>query len=202
MQDEKDVLMVRLVLAQSKINNHQPDVRKTINDQTSETLSNGGRLEKTNFKKKTFESDENHPAPKQKAILSASMDTTGKINKVAILTTVDVEDMDVYHDAKKNILRVKFILRKIEPTIKSISGRAFVVLKSDTNEKDSLVIPSVPLASGKPSQKNRGQYFSIAHFKWMKFEKRYQPKTVLFQRVTIFVFSTKGELILEKDFAI
>jgi len=204
LQDEKDVLMVRLVLAESKTKNQQPDVKKDIHDQTAEALSNESipaRIN-TNSEKKTFELVENHSAPKQKAILSESRDTTEKIGEAEILTPVDVEDMDIFHDAKKNILRVKFILRKTEPTIKNVSGRAFVVLKSNNDEKDPLVLPSVSLSSGKPSQVKRGQYFSIAHFKWMKFEKRYQPATESFQRVTAFIFTTKGELLLEKDFAI
>ena len=204
LQDEKDVLMVRLVLAESKTKNQQPDVKKDIHDQTAEALSNESipaRIN-TNSEKKTFELVENHLAPKQKAILSESRDTTEKIGEAEILTPVDVEDMDIFHDAKKNILRVKFILRKTEPTIKNVSGRAFVVLKSNNDEKDPLVLPSVSLSSGKPSQVKRGQYFSIAHFKWMKFEKRYQPATESFQRVTAFIFTTKGELLLEKDFAI
>jgi len=204
LQDEKDVLMVRLVLAESKIKNQQPNVKKDMHDQTTEALSNESvpaRIN-TNSEKKTFELVENHSAPKQKPILSESRDTTKKIGEAEILTPVDVENMDIFHDAKKNILRVKFILRKTEPTIKNVSGRAFVVLKSDNDEKDPLVLPSVSLASGKPSQVKRGQYFSIAHFKWMKFEKRYQPVTESFQRVTAFIFTTKGELLLEKDFAI
>ncbi|MBW1694196.1 MAG: hypothetical protein JRJ41_08555 [Deltaproteobacteria bacterium] len=204
LQDEKDVLMVRLVLAESKIKNQHPDVKKDLNDQTTGTLSNESIPVKikTNSEKKTFELVENHSATKQNAVLSGSRDTTQKIGKVEMLTFVDIEDMDVFHDANKNILRVKFILRKTEPTIKNVSGRAFVVLKSDNDEKDPLVLPSVSLTSGKPSQVKRGQYFSIAHFKWMKFEKRYQPATESFRRVTAFIFTTKGELLLEKDFAI
>lgn len=204
LQDEKDVLMVRLVLAESKIKNQQPDIKKDINDQTTEMLSSESIPEKinTNSEKKTLELVEKYSAPKHKAILSESRDTTEKIGEAETLTPVDVEDMDVFHDANKNILRVKFILRKTEPTIKNVSGRAFVVLKSNNNEKDPLVLPSVSLTSGKPSQVKRGQYFSIAHFKWMKFEKRYQPVTESFQRVTAFIFTTKGELLLEKDFAI
>lgn len=204
LQDEKDVLMVRLVLAESSIKNQQPDVKKDINDQMTETLPNESISAKinTNSEKKTFELVENHSAPKQEAILSESSDAADKIGGAEILTPVDVEDMDIFHDAQKNILRVKFILRKTEPTIKNISGRAFVVLKSDNEDKDPLVLPSVSLTSGKPSQVKRGQYFSIAHFKWMKFEKRYQPVIESFQRVTAFIFTTKGELLLEKDFAI
>lgn len=192
LQDKKDVLMVRLVLAESKVKDQQPDLKDEKNEPSTEMLSNGNisATENTNTD------------GTKKTVLSETKDTTETITKPEILTVVDAEDVDVFHDTNKNILRVKFILRKTDPAIKTVSGRAFVVLKSNKDEMDPLVLPSVSLTSGKPSQIRRGQYFSIAHFKWMKFEKKFYPTAESFQYVTVFAFTTEGELLLEKEIAI
>ena len=206
LQDEKDVLMVRLVLAESKAKDGKSALREDITEQSIETLSKEGDTEKAsasvNSNKKTLGLSKNPRTPKQVAVSVDSGNTAPDIVKSENLTTVDVEDLDVFHDAHKNSLIVKFILRKTDSNTKTVSGRAFVVLKSDEGDEDPFVLPSVPLASGRPTQVKRGQYFSIAHFKWMKFERKNQPHAKPLKHVTVFIFASSGELLLKKDFAL
>ena len=206
LQDEKDVLMVRLVLAESKIKDGQSDRRENITEQSIETLSSESVPVKENTSldsdKKAFGPDKNRLVSKQAAVSFEPTKTAREIVKSENITAVDVEDLDVFHDANKNSLKVKFILRKTDSNAKTVSGRAFIVLKSDKAEEDPFVVPSVPLASGRPTQVRRGQYFSIAHFKWMKFEKKNQPVPKPLKHVTVFIFASSGELLLEKDFAL
>lgn len=62
-----------------------------------------------------------------------------------------------------------------------------------------VTIPPVPLISGKPAQVRGGQYFSIARFKSMKFEHKYAPGQDRFQYVAIFIYGTDEKLLLEKE---
>lgn len=65
--------------------------------------------------------------------------------------------------------------------------------------KQWVTIPPVPLISGKPAHVRGGQYFSIARFKSIKFEHKYSPGQDRFQYVTIFIYGTDEKLLLEKE---
>lgn len=192
LQKEKDVLMVRLVLAESKVRDKRPDLKGDTNEPSLEMSSNENSLKEENTNTDGM----------KKAAFSEPMDTTETVTDGEMSAIVDVENVDIFHDIKSNILKVKFILKKTDATAKTVSGRAFVILKRDKGEIDPLVIPSVSLSSGKPSQIKRGQYFSIAHLKWMNFEKKYQSGIKSFKYLTIFIFSTEGKLLLEKEISI
>jgi len=116
---------------------------------------------------------------------------------------IDVEDLVALNDSKSRRLSVEFKLKKTDVNIETVSGHAFLILKPDkAAPKQWFVIPSVPLISGKPSQVRRGQYFSIARFKSMKFEYRYSLEPNHFQYATIFIYSTDEKLLLEKELPI
>ncbi|MEA3428028.1 MAG: hypothetical protein U9Q84_02165, partial [Thermodesulfobacteriota bacterium] len=84
-----------------------------------------------------------------------------------------------------------------------VSGHAFVMLKQiEADKKSWLTFPSVPLVSGKPALFKKGQYFSILRFKIMKFKTGNVTDSEQFKTATVFVFSTTGELLLEKSFPV
>jgi hypothetical protein len=68
-----------------------------------------------------------------------------------------------------------------------------------TEQKQWFTIPPVPLISGKPAQVRGGQYFSIARFKSVKFEHKYAPGQDRFQYAAIFIYGTDEKLLLEKE---
>ena len=68
-----------------------------------------------------------------------------------------------------------------------------------TDQKQWVTIPPVPLVSGKPTQVRGGQSFSIARFKSMKFEHKYAPGQERFQYAAIFIYGTDEKLLLEKE---
>lgn len=193
LQEEKDVLMVRLVLAESRAKDKRSDVRGDINEPSLETQSNNSRLKEGNT----------NTDGSKKVVFPESKKTTETATDVTIPATVNVENVDVFHDTKNKMLNVKFILKKTDGTAKKVSGRAFVLLKGNNGKIDPLVIPSVSLSpEGIPSQIKRGQYFSIANLKWMNFKKKFQSTTKPFKYLTVFIFSTEGKLLLEKEMAI
>ena len=192
LQEEKDVLMVRLVLAESRVRDKGHDLKENTNGPSPEMPSNESSLEEENAKTDGLE----------KTAFSEPMDATETVIDNEISAIVNVKNVDIFYDTKNNILNVKFILKKTDASATTVSGRAFVLLNRDKGEVDPLVIPSVSLSSGKPSQIKRGQYFSITHLKWMNFKKKFQSGIKSFKYLTIFIFSTEGKLLLEKEMAI
>jgi hypothetical protein len=114
--------------------------------------------------------------------------------------SVGVEDFSVSHGPENNILRVRFLIKNLSKTPGKISGRIFVVLKPDNNKQDRwLIIPPVNLTSGKPSDIKKGHFFKIARYKTVELLATNQTAPERFTTATVFVFTTKGELVLEKD---
>jgi len=60
-------------------------------------------------------------------------------------------------------------------------------------------LPYDNLIEGKPSGKT-GQAFLISNFRKIKFKATQLTNQNRFKKVTVFVFSNKRELLLEKDF--
>ena len=185
LQDEKDILMVRLVMAESKLEPKQDKNQK----QPAKSL--------------------NAPIASVKKRTDIEIGVSKKPAKpvqTIKLQAVDVKGVTVRHELLGiggSSLRIKFTLSKMDQNPENVSGRAFVVLKHDEDDKDQwLVLPSVPLISGKPSKIKRGKYFSIARFKSMHFEKNYLDVPKLFKNMTVYIFGKTGDLMLKKEFPI
>ncbi len=209
LRDEKDQMMVRLVLAESKINAGQ------VGNKTEKinTKTDGSQAPSASAATKPMVAADlkvSQPAGKPPvakpvtvaAAATATPDTPAASGSPEEPQVVDVEKPMVLYETDTNRLRVSFILRKTDPNTESVIGRAFVVLKPDqVDRKQWLTIPSVTLTDGKPSQVYRGQYFSIARFKPMKFERKVKDPSRL-QYVSVFIFTKEGELLLEKELPI
>lgn len=185
LQDEKDILMVRLVMAESKLEPKQ--------DKNQNKLAKSLNAPIASAKKRTD-------------IEIGVSETPSQSVQTKKLHAVDVKDVTVQHELLGiggSSLRIKFTLSKIDQNPENVSGRAFVVLKQEEDDKDQwLVLPSVPLISGKPSRIKSGKYFSIARFKSMHFEKNYLDVPKLFKNMTVYIFGKTGALMLKKEFPI
>lgn len=208
LRDEKDQLMVRLVLAESKINagqvGSQAEKRKP-KPEVSQNLSASATTKPKAADQKIDQTAAKLPKAKPVTVADAATGTPdmpvegGPAEEPQV---VNVEKLMVLNETDTNRLRVTFILRKTDPQTESVIGRAFVVLKHDqVNQKQWLTIPSVSLAAGKPSRVYRGQYFSIARFRPMKFERKVKDPS-RFQYVSVFIFTKDGKLLLEKELAV
>jgi len=204
----KDQLMVRLVLAEAKINAGQVGSKtKTIEARPdiSQDKSTSATVKPKPANLKATETEAELPVEQSALVSAAAAGTPGVVAENIQAEEpqfVGVEKLMVLYEMDKKRLKVTFILRKTDPSTESVSGRAFVILKNNTVEqKQWLTIPSVSLVSGKPSRIYRGQYFSIVRFKPMKFERKViDPDR--FKNVTVFIFTKEGKLLLEKELPI
>jgi hypothetical protein len=60
----------------------------------------------------------------------------------------------------------------------------------------------MPLVDGKPTGRQRGHSFGINYFKTMRFSSNYPKYPDEYQVATVYVFTLRGELLLEEDFPV
>jgi hypothetical protein len=113
--------------------------------------------------------------------------------------TVALEKFTVIKDGATGDLLVRFDIRNISPSPGDVSGRIFIVLKPDhDSEDDWLVVPQSAIENGIPYEYKKGQYFSIAHFKPVKFRIKHPDDPEFYKRASVFVFNEQADLIFEK----
>jgi len=130
-------------------------------------------------------------------------DIDKKSARPAIPLSVSADDLIVFHQPDLNMLRVQYMLRNTGSKAHAIAGRSVVILKNkgDDDQKKWLILPNVPLVSGKPTGK-KGRNFSIFNLKTMKFRANDQTGPGQFNIATVYIYSTTGKLLLEKDFPV
>ena len=170
LEHEKDILMARLILTESRV---EENITKT---------------------------DDAIPFDKTSA---KDSDIDKKSVQPEIPLSVSADDLIVFHQPDLNTLRVQYMLRNTGSKAHAIAGRSVVILKNkgDDNQKKWLILPRVPLVSGKPSGK-KGRNFSIFNLKTMKFRANDQTGPGQFNIATVYIYSTTGDLMLEKDFPV
>lgn len=117
---------------------------------------------------------------------------------------VDIEKFSVTRDKGEGDLLVRFDIRNVSKKPGEVSGRIFTILKPEnrSQKKDEdqwLVVPGSPLKNGMPVNTGNGQYFSIAHFKPVKFRIKNIPGQAFFTTASIFIFNDQGELMFQSD---
>jgi len=201
---EKEVLMAKLVISGQKLDiAPKPAVAKKQNlksataaDPETEYITN----KKTSAKVEKRE-DKVEPEPDKmvKSSESAALTKPAKI----VNKTVTIENFTVKKSRTDKDLLVRFDIRKISEKPGDVSGRIFTVLRPDNTSEDQwLVVPPTTLKNGIPSEYNKGQYFSIANFKPIKFRIKSQADPDFFQKASIFIFNEQEDLIFEKLVAI
>jgi len=113
--------------------------------------------------------------------------------------TVLIEKFAVIRNRAEKDLVVRFDIRNISKGQGDISGRIFTVLRPENGIEDQwLVVPAASLKNGIPSEHQKGQYFSIARFKPVKFRIKSEVDPDFYKKASIFIFSGEGELIFER----
>ena len=170
LEHEKDILMARLILTESRVEENTLKTDATI--PFDKTTDRGSDIDK-------------------------------KSVQPEIPLSVSADDLIVFHQPDLNTLRVQYMLRNTGSKAHAIAGRSVVILKNkeDYDQKKWLILPHVPLVSGKPSGK-KGRNFSIFNLKTMKFRANDQTGPGQFNIATVYIYSTTGKLLLEKDFPI
>jgi len=210
---EKEVLMARLVIAgkdpvieKKSKKEDKPSIAK-VEEKKSLVLKN------EEIKTISSESDNKDDtnkiliAAQEKNIIESKLNTNSKLPAIPIETkpsetinkTVSIEKFVVTKDGSNGNLLVRFDIRNISKEPGDVSGRIFTILKPDNHSEDQwLVVPTTALKDGTPSEYKKGQYFSITHFKPVKFKIKNQAGPDFFKLASIFIFNEQAELIFEK----
>ncbi len=207
---EKEVLMARLV-----ISGKEPGVEgitakaKASLPVTTAKEKKAGIKEKPDTKSvaapktkplSTADTKTKEPAPTAEIVLpekNQKMEPPSE-SKTSVQHMVAIEKFTVTRDGVDGDLLVRFDIRNISDKPGGVSGRIFTILKPENrSEKDWLVVPAVQLKKGVPSQHRKGQYFSIAHFKPVKFRIDNQAGPDFFKKAAIYIFNENGDLMFE-----
>ena len=197
---EKEVLMARLVISGKK-----PDIQPDSKNEPVPTVSlDSAKKEKglavdlpkaplqVPLKAKPVE-------PQVPAAPAApAVPVVATAPAVPVKKTISVEKFTVTRAGGKGDLLVRFDIRNMSEDQGDVAGRIFTLLKPDNSDPGQwLVVPASPLNEGVPTEYKKGQYFSIAHFKPVKFRIKNQADPEFFKKATIFIFNNKGDLIFE-----
>ena len=127
---------------------------------------------------------------------SMPMDKDGK--------RVAIEKFTVIEDEKSDDLLVSFDIRNISKSKGDVSGRIFTILRPETGaEARALISPAAAsIKNGLPAEYKKGQYFSIAHFKPVKFRVRNTQGHDFYKTASIYIYSNDGRLIFQKKIRI
>ena len=195
LRHERDILLTRLVLAESHLAGKR--------DGTSKNQSVVESPRQT-------ERDASQPA--QSAPLAMTPTKTEDQNQVKMQAqddppglglSVAIENFKASFKSGKKKLRIQFKLKNTSPYSQHVSGHAIVVLKGQEIQQNQWVsLPGISLVAGKPTGSQRGQAFGISNYKIMKFTASTPHFPEKFQTASVYVFTRTGELLLEQDFSV
>ena len=193
LRHERDILLTRLVVAESRKPENHDSLPKNQTDEES--------LEQT-------EPDANYAEQSAPLLLTATQ-TEGQ-NQAEVPSNSDppgsglsvaIENFKISVRSDNNSLRVQFKLKNTSPNSRHVSGHAIVVLKGEEIQQDQWVsLPGISLVEGKPTGSQQGNAFGISNFRIMKFTASRPHSPEKFQTASVYVFTPTGELLLEQDF--
>jgi hypothetical protein len=192
---EKDVLMTKLVLAESR-SKASPAEKPQKQSESVILQHNSSDYEETKqstqlakIKEKTAAEKVTEPPPADNPLDSG--------------ISVAIENFKLSPAADENLLSVQFKIKNTSPNSQRVAGHAIVVLKGEQLQQDQwLTIPRMSLSDGKPTGRQRGYVFGISYFKTMRFKTNLPKSPEIYQIATVFIFTGKGDLLLEQDFPV
>jgi hypothetical protein len=192
---EKDVIMTKLVLAES-LTKKDPAKKLQKRSEPASTERNNSDAKETKAPIPTAKTQKVTPVKKVDEPPPAVIQSESA-------PSVAVENFTVSPKANENLLRVRFKIKNTSPNSQHVSGHAIVVLKGDQLQQNKwLTIPKLSLSDGKPTGRQRGYAFGINNFKTMSFKTNLPQSLEAYQKATVYVFTKKGELLLEQDFPV
>jgi len=214
LRDEKDILLARVVVAESK---RSPRKGKTTVKAKAVTVKKKEITEETLFTPTELLPEKIEAKPAATVVMAAEPGNRQEIKTESagsseILesnfpgdppTIVTIDDFFSIVEPDSNRLRIKYKIRNVDPNSNPVSGRTFLILKSKSQAPENwTVIPVVELASGKPVNVKNGRSFSITRFKTVRFKAPHHNDLAPYETATILVYAMSGELLLEKSFPI
>lgn len=178
MRDKRDMLMARLVIAESKLNT-------------------GGDSEQIAPAESPPEATTSERAPaaepeKKEEPAKSPAEATPPIS-------VAISDFKISHSLSSNEISASYSLRNTTPGNKRIGGKCVLLLKgSIRGEATTYPIPEVPWENGLPSGK-LGRPFFIRNFMTIKMNRTAPNQSFKFDRGIVYVFEMSGKVIHKKE---
>jgi hypothetical protein len=182
LRDERDILMARLVITESKLNS-DADSKKSISQKSSSDL-----------KESKTESGSNAQLEKKP---DASFDNPQQNEPAPV--SVDISDLKVKHDTEIDTIAASYTLKNTTKGNVQVSGRCLMVLKGSINqEATNYPIPNVPLENGIPSAKY-GHRFAIRNFLNVKLNRSAPNQSFIFNHGIVYIFDSAGKVLLKRE---
>jgi hypothetical protein len=195
LRDERDILMTRLVLAESRAEGAQESVPEKQADEEISAADHQAAADVETADPIVMAETENERQNLASTQAESSPPNSG--------LSVAIENFKINTRSGSNSLRVQFKLKNTSPYSQHVSGHAIVVLKGEAVEQsDWLALPDISLVDGKPKGNQQGNAFGISNFRIMKFRTKKPSSPEKFQTASIYVFTKTGEVLLEQDFPV
>jgi cell division protein FtsL len=196
LRHERDILLTRLVVAESRALYNQDSLPGNQADEESPQRT----------KQDTKHSEQSAPF----VMTTAEAGDQNQQAKVQPGSTpppsglsVAIEEFKLSVKSANNSLKVQFKIKNTSPDSQHVAGHAIVVLKGeDIQQAQWVSLPGLSLVAGKPTGKQQGNAFGISNFKMMRFTASKPPSPDKFQTAAVYVYTQTGELLLEQDFPV
>ena len=114
-----------------------------------------------------------------------------------------VKNLEIWQEPGDNAFKFEFALKNVDRESGRIAGHTFVVLKPEEGSREPVrAFPWSPMKDGKPTIFKRGQFFSIARFKFVRGTLTDVSTINRFKTATVHVYSDTGRLLVEKVFEV
>jgi hypothetical protein len=197
LRHEKEILMARLVLAESKAKETMVERR--------EPQENPDAVRPAAPEPQKAAKEKPAPKPPQKPPVVATPQPPASDNQSRepeAIMQVAVENFKVSRESGAANVNAQFKIKNTSRGYQRVAGNAVVLLKgADLNKDQWLVMPAVEFSDNKPSGR-RGKRFSILRFRTMNFSAKAPNHAEQFETAVVYVFTEKGKLLLEQYFAI
>lgn len=134
----------------------------------------------------------------------ALLPTRPEKDKAAALVSpvrMSVGNLEIWQEPESDVFKYQFALKNIDREHGKIPGYTFLVLKPKEGSGEShRAFPWSPMKDGVPGIFKRGQYFSIARFKFVRGTLTDVNTINRFEVATIYVYSYTGDLLVKKVF--
>jgi len=192
LRHDKDILMTRLVLAESR-------VQESLGGKTEKPVENKSAIQEKSSSDNEGKSNQVGAKKMERPTTKPAEPQQNRESSDSVLS-VAIEDFQISNLSDGNGLKVLFKIKNTSSNSQRISGHTVVILKGE--QTDWLPIPWMPLVDGRPTGKQRGHSFGINYFKTMRLSARSPKFPEKFQTASVYVFTRKGELLLEKGYPV
>ena len=197
LRHEKEILMARLVLSESKIKESvSADDQSPMQEKAAKQIEPES---KAASKSATAKVSQKKPlAPPATQTVASGLEGRDSVPAFSVA----VENFIVSHASDSANLKAQFKIKNTTPQLQKVAGHAVVVLKSNDLPRNKwLVMPAVGLVGDRPSGRN-GKRFSIQRFRTMNLTTRTPAHSDQYRTAAVYVYLKSGELLLEEDFPV